>query len=141
MREIISGRDLAERGLQRADLGPPDVAEQQHVRDHIHDFVAIKPRRLANQLRARPGEDLWFQPFYVEPRTGLLCSTATNKARSFLKKNNSKSNNWNCKIKVRVAFGLFRIDQTGYKSIKYLEQNNILEQSTNICHHFDVPCL
>ncbi|MCC6719970.1 MAG: hypothetical protein IT555_19000 [Acetobacteraceae bacterium] len=53
----------------------PTSAVQQHVRDHLHDFVAITPRRLANQMRQRPGDDLWFQPFYVHPRTGLLCRT------------------------------------------------------------------
>lgn len=54
----------------------PTSAVQQHVRDHLHDFVAVTPRRLANQLRQRPGSDLWYQPFYVHPRTGLLCRTA-----------------------------------------------------------------
>ena len=53
----------------------PTSAVQQHVRDHLHDFVAVTPRRLANQLRQRPGSDLWHQPFYVNPRTGLLCRT------------------------------------------------------------------
>lgn len=53
----------------------PSSAIQQHVRDHLHDFVAIMPRRLANQLRQRPGADIWHQPFYVNPRTGLLCLT------------------------------------------------------------------
>lgn len=59
----------------------PTSAVQQHVRDHLHDFVAVKPRRLANQLRQRPGSDLWFQPFYVDPRTGLLCRTDRLKQR------------------------------------------------------------
>lgn len=54
----------------------PISAVQQHVRDHLHDFVAVTPRRLANQLRQRPGSDLWHQPFYVDRRTGLLCRTA-----------------------------------------------------------------
>ena len=53
----------------------PTSAVQQHVRDHLHDFVAVAPRRLANQLRQRPGSDLWHQPFYVDRRTGLLCRT------------------------------------------------------------------
>ncbi len=51
-------------------------AVQQHVRDHLHDFVAVKPRRLAGQMRQRPGSDIWFQPYYVDRRTGLLCRTA-----------------------------------------------------------------
>jgi len=51
-------------------------AVQQHVRDHLHDFVAVKPRRLVGLIRQRPGSDLWFQPYYVDPRTGLLCRTA-----------------------------------------------------------------
>ncbi len=59
----------------------PTSAVQQHVRDHLHDFVAVKPRRLANQLRQRRGSDLWHQPFYVHPRTGLLCRTARLEAR------------------------------------------------------------
>ena len=53
----------------------PSSAVQQHVRDHLHDFVAVTPRRLANQLRQRPGSDLWHQPFYVDRRSGLLCRT------------------------------------------------------------------
>jgi hypothetical protein len=53
----------------------PTSAVQQHVRDHLHDFVAVTPRRLANQMRQRRGSDLWHQPFYVDPRTGLLCRT------------------------------------------------------------------
>lgn len=59
----------------------PTSAVQQHVRDHVQDFVAVNPRRLAHQLRQRPGSDLWHQPFYVDPRTGLLCRTARLAAR------------------------------------------------------------
>jgi len=59
----------------------PTSAVQQHVRDHVHDFVAVKPRRLANQLRQRRGSDLWHQPFYVHFRTGLLCRTARMEPR------------------------------------------------------------
>ena len=53
----------------------PTSATQQHVRDHLHDFVAITPRRLSNQLRQRPNSTIWHEPFYVHPRTGLLCRT------------------------------------------------------------------
>jgi hypothetical protein len=59
----------------------PTSAVQQHVRDHLHDFVAVTPRRLSNQLRQRPGSDLWHQPFYVDKRTGILCRTRTLPAR------------------------------------------------------------
>jgi hypothetical protein len=52
-----------------------DSAVQQHVRDHLHDFVAIAPRRNIRSWRSslRPG--LWWQELYVDPRTGLLCRT------------------------------------------------------------------
>jgi hypothetical protein len=50
-----------------------DSTVQQHVRDHLHDFVAIKPRRIARSwYRERI---LWWQPLYVDPVTGLLCRT------------------------------------------------------------------
>ena len=50
-----------------------DSAVQQHVRNHLHDFVAVKPRRMSGWLW-RTG-DLWWQRLYVDPRTGLLCRT------------------------------------------------------------------
>jgi hypothetical protein len=49
-----------------------DSAVQQHVRDHLHDFVAVKPRRISTGWRSR---SLWYQPFYVDPRNGLLRRT------------------------------------------------------------------
>jgi hypothetical protein len=51
-----------------------DNAVQQHVRDHLHDFVAIKPRRLHHGMSI-DGRTLWYQPLYVDPQTGLLCRT------------------------------------------------------------------
>ena len=54
----------------------PTSAVQQHVRDHLRDFVAIAPRRIHAPMRQRPGTDIWPQPFYVDRRTGLLCRTA-----------------------------------------------------------------
>ena len=46
---------------------------QQHVRDHIKDYVQLNPR---DDLRARPGSEWrWFQPFYVDRRDGLLKRT------------------------------------------------------------------
>jgi hypothetical protein len=53
----------------------PASAMQQHVRDHLHDFVAVTPRRLHFPMRQRPGTNIWPQPFYVDRRTGLLCRT------------------------------------------------------------------
>lgn len=52
-----------------------DNTVQQHVRDHLRDFVAVTPRRVAGGWRRRPGSDLWYQPLYVDPATGLLCRT------------------------------------------------------------------
>jgi hypothetical protein len=48
---------------------------QQHVRDHLGDFVALKPRRKISHWRSSIRGGLWWQPFYVDPRTGLLCRT------------------------------------------------------------------
>jgi hypothetical protein len=78
---IISGTF---RGLQLADVGEGDAsahlrptnATQQHVRDHLRDYVNITPRRIHTPMRQRPGTDIWPQPYYVDPRTGLLCRTA-----------------------------------------------------------------
>ena len=52
-----------------------DNTVQQHVRDHLHDFVAIKPRRNMAGWRHSSLTGLWWQPFYVHPVTGLLCRT------------------------------------------------------------------
>lgn len=49
-----------------------DSTIQQHVRDHIRDFVAIKPRRIASNWSFG---HVWWQPLYVDPATGLLCRT------------------------------------------------------------------
>src|SRR5262245_32249333 len=47
----------------------PNSTVQQHVRDHVPDFVAIKP------LPQERFEGLWHQPLYVDPRDGLLKRT------------------------------------------------------------------
>lgn len=60
-----------------AELKPTSVV-QQHVRDHVHDFVAIHARTRAGVMhvvsrwgREQPlAED--YRPLYVHPRTGLL---------------------------------------------------------------------
>jgi hypothetical protein len=52
-----------------------DSTVQQHVRDHLKDFVAIKPRRHIHGWRSSIRGGLWWQPFYVDPITGLLCRT------------------------------------------------------------------
>jgi hypothetical protein len=49
-----------------------DSTVQQHVRDHIEDFVAVKPRRIA---KSWPSSHAWWQPLYVDPVTGILCRT------------------------------------------------------------------
>src|SRR6185436_8226428 len=53
-------------------------AVQQHVRDHVEDFVAVKTRMRAGELfvtgrwgRETPLKDS-YQRLYVHPRTGLL---------------------------------------------------------------------
>jgi hypothetical protein len=51
---------------------------QQHVRDHVEDFVAVKTRMCAGEVRVteRRGREKALkdadQPLYVHPRTGLL---------------------------------------------------------------------
>ena len=51
-----------------------DNAVQQHVRDHLRDFVAITPRRgIVHWATTRSG--LWRQRLYVDPTSGLLCRT------------------------------------------------------------------
>ena len=44
-----------------------DSTVQQHVRNHVGDFVAVHPQRRSGLL--------WRQPFYVDPRDGLLKRT------------------------------------------------------------------
>ena len=43
-----------------------DSTVQQHVRDHLHDFVAVTPRRDIHRWGASP-RGLWRQEFYVDP--------------------------------------------------------------------------
>lgn len=52
-----------------------DNTVQQHVRDHLQDYVAVTPRRVFGGWRNRRGTGLWYQPLYVDPLTGLLCRT------------------------------------------------------------------
>jgi hypothetical protein len=52
-----------------------DNTVQQHVRDHLQDYVAVTPRRVFGSWRNRAGSGLWYQPLYVDPVTGLLCRT------------------------------------------------------------------
>ncbi len=47
---------------------------QQHVRDHLRDFVAITPRRQAG-LYANRVSGLWHQPLYVDEKDGILKRT------------------------------------------------------------------
>jgi hypothetical protein len=51
-----------------------------HLRQHVLDFVAIKPRRRAISWRDPEGRrqsrvELWHQPFYVDERDGILKRT------------------------------------------------------------------
>ena len=58
-----------------------DNAVQQHVRDHLRDFVALKPRRHHGWYFTYPGDDkepfsrFWYQPLYVDERDGILKRT------------------------------------------------------------------
>lgn len=53
----------------------PTNAVQQHVRDHLKDFVAVKPRRGVGRRWLRD-EKPWYEPLYVDPRDGILKRTA-----------------------------------------------------------------
>ena len=48
---------------------------QQHVRDHLRDYVAVTPRRNVDGRLSTLRGGLWWQDFYVHPKTGLLCRT------------------------------------------------------------------
>jgi hypothetical protein len=57
-----------------------DNTVQQHVRDHIGDYVAINPQRRSGCFYAMGGANrlsdrLWFEPLYVDPNDGLLKRT------------------------------------------------------------------
>lgn len=47
----------------------------QHVRDHVVDFVAVKPREGVNDFKHR-ADGIWWEDFYVDPVDGLLKRTA-----------------------------------------------------------------
>ncbi|HEX2886367.1 hypothetical protein [Vineibacter terrae] len=57
-----------------ARLRPTNVV-QQHVRDHLDDFVAVKPRRDIASIYRWRRNGLWHQPLYVDPRDGILKRT------------------------------------------------------------------
>jgi len=68
----------------------PTSAVQQHVRDHLADFVAVRTRLEGGQVL---GPGTWDQPmvltrpgygpaFYVDPRSGLLCARPCRRERS-----------------------------------------------------------
>src|SRR6185437_6639175 len=48
---------------------------QQHIHQHIDDFIAIKVREKEGKLiavsRGNPRE-LWYEELYVDPRTGII---------------------------------------------------------------------
>ncbi len=52
-----------------------DNPVQQHVRDHLKDYVEIAPRPDVKTRHSRWTEAPWRQPLYVHPKTGLLCRT------------------------------------------------------------------
>jgi len=53
-----------------------DSAVQQHVRDHISDFVNVRPRRWVSTWLFSPAANgLWRQPLYVDPTDGMLKRT------------------------------------------------------------------
>jgi hypothetical protein len=52
-----------------------DSTVQQHVRDHLRDFVATRPRRGISTWYKWGGEALWHQALYVDPRDGILKRT------------------------------------------------------------------
>lgn len=52
-----------------------DNTVQQHVRDHLGDFVATRPRRGVSGWHRRGGASLWHQPLYVDPCDGILKHT------------------------------------------------------------------
>jgi hypothetical protein len=58
-----------------------DNTVQQHVRDHLRDFVAINPRRVSASYVRHPGgtrerlSRLWYQPLYVDEKDGILKRT------------------------------------------------------------------
>jgi len=60
-----------------------DSTVQQHVRDHVGDFVAVDPRLRAGWAFT-PGVGmerapcLWYQPLYVDPRDGILKRSANH---------------------------------------------------------------
>ena len=71
----------------------PTSTVQQHVRDHIEDFVAIKTRMVTGKVfvaNSRHGgeraiDDTSFR-FYVHPRTGLLKENAKRLNKTALKR-------------------------------------------------------
>lgn len=51
-----------------------DNTVQQHVSDHLRNFVATKPRRYLGWY-AKPLSGLWHQPLYVDEKDGILKRT------------------------------------------------------------------
>jgi len=58
----------------------------RHLRQHVFDFVAVKPRRHSRWVKdkegnRRPAVHLWHQPFYVDERDGILKRTDRLRAK------------------------------------------------------------
>lgn len=74
----------------------PTSTVQQHVRDHLDDFVAVKTRMKAGQVMVSPrygGErplTEYYSLYYVHPRTGLL-------------RKNENAESWNARYRAARA--------------------------------------
>jgi hypothetical protein len=95
---------------------------QQHVRDHLHDFVAIKPRRRYEWYFTYPGGGkeafslLWYQRLYVDEKDGILKRTdrlPEEKARQRARRN--RSSRPIDRIALAADRELRRIDGFGYE--------------------------
>jgi hypothetical protein len=74
----------------------PTSTVQQHVRDHIEDFVAVKTRMRAGEIyatqrwgRSSKLSEMW-QPLYVHPRTGLLRKNTHRKSWNAKRREDAK---------------------------------------------------
>jgi hypothetical protein len=90
----------------------PDRTVQQHVRDHLEDFVAIRPRRGISTWR---GDGLWYQPLYVDPRDGILKRTdRLPEARKRREERKRAKPDVEC-IEISAMRALQRIDRISYE--------------------------
>ena len=113
-----------------------DNPVQQHVRDHLKDFVEINPRCGLTSRYSILGKELWWQPLYVHPDNGLLCRTDQHPARRaarIVEANKPKPEIDRVKVttelELRLIDGLwYEVQMAPIPQPEYISENRLVRQ-------------